>query len=420
MGTIAVLDDDPTGVQDVAQTPIVLDWSADVLARLATGPFHVLTNTRAYAASQAYAVTRDAAAAVRRRYPDAQLLLRGDSTLRGHVAEEYDAVREVVFPGRRPPLLLVPALPGAGRVTLGGVQRVERGGEYVPLDETEYARDGNFTYHSARLLDWAEERSDGLFAADNGIEVQLPELRRRGADAVFEALTACAAKPSPSVCAPDAETVADLHAIADGVRAARAAGVPLIVRSAPAFAAVYCSTLAHDLLPVPRAGSLLVVCGSYVPQTTRQLAHVTDRHPETLIEVPLQPLLGVERGSVIARTARKARECLSRHRLAVIATPRSRASLADDPTDAGQIAVGLAAVTGLLADAAELMLFKGGITAAVCIRDGLGARIAVAEGPVAPGVSVWRLGEHGRRCLVFPGNVGSERGLVDIVEQVLA
>ena len=62
------------------------------------------------------------------------------------------------------PLLLVPALPASGRVTVGGVHMLERDGARVPLHETEYARDGALSYSSADLAAWADERSGGQLA----------------------------------------------------------------------------------------------------------------------------------------------------------------------------------------------------------------------------------------------------------------
>src|SRR5206468_11139000 len=102
---------------------------------------------------------------------------RGDSTLQAHLLEEYLAVRDVAFPGRTPPLLLVPALPYAGRITVGGVHLLERDGRRIPLHETEFAADPSFAYDDARLLQWAEDRSGGLFARAAGREIHLDELR---------------------------------------------------------------------------------------------------------------------------------------------------------------------------------------------------------------------------------------------------
>ena len=130
---------------------------------------HVLTNSRAHSPEEARELIASAAAAARSQHPGARLVLRGDSTLRAHVWEEYDALRAVVAPERAGvPLLLVPALPAAGRVTIGGVHLLERDGERVPLDRTEYARDGALAYSDADLGRWAEERSGGRFVGGRG------------------------------------------------------------------------------------------------------------------------------------------------------------------------------------------------------------------------------------------------------------
>lgn len=78
----------------------------------------------------------DAARVAREAAADARVVLRGDSTLRGHLLEEYLVVRSVVAPGRWPVLLLVPALPAAGRITIDGVHLFVRAGVPTPLHET--------------------------------------------------------------------------------------------------------------------------------------------------------------------------------------------------------------------------------------------------------------------------------------------
>ena len=147
-----VLDDDPTGTQAMSDVSVVLDWSdAEVWKCVEPGDcaVHVLTNSRAHSADEeagGWSRPRATAARAQSRMPRC-VVLRGDSTLRGHLWEEYDALRAIVAPGRAGvPLLLVPALPAAGRVTIDGVHLLERDGERVPLDRTEYARDGALAY----------------------------------------------------------------------------------------------------------------------------------------------------------------------------------------------------------------------------------------------------------------------------------
>jgi uncharacterized protein YgbK (DUF1537 family) len=260
---LVVLDDDPTGTQAVTGVPVLLEWDDELLRRAAEAEppaIHLLTNARAFPPERAYAIVRGAAEAAARAYENPRFLLRGDSTLRGHLLEEYLALREAAFPDRTPPLLLVPALPAAGRVTRGGVHFL---GE-TPLHETEYARDPAFGYSSARLVEWARERSRGYFAAGrevrpDGVEMALLELAEAG---------------EPAVCVPDAETIDDLASIADALRRAEAAGIDVVVRSAPTFVGVLAGNLARGHVAPPAASKLLVVCGSYVPTTTRQLEHL--------------------------------------------------------------------------------------------------------------------------------------------------
>ena len=219
---LVVLDDDPTGVQTLAGIRALLAWDpARVRAALAGRPsVHLITNTRALPAERVRAFVADATRAALEGVPDAAVVLRGDSTLRGHLLEEYLAVCDVVAPSGWPVLLLVPALPSAGRVTVGGVHLFDRDGRRTPLHETEYARDGVFAYSSARLLEWAEERSGGLFQATAGRELHLDVLRSGGAAAVADALLALHSSGDPAVLAPDAETLDDLEIVAEGYRVA--------------------------------------------------------------------------------------------------------------------------------------------------------------------------------------------------------
>lgn len=415
-----VLDDDPTGVQTLAGINVLLAWDAgDVAAALDDRPsVHLITNARALAPERARAVTASAARTALAGAPGSLLVLRGDSTLRGHLLEEVEAVAAVVTAGRVPPLLLVPALPSAGRVTVAGVHLIERGGRFIPLHETEYATDGVFSYRSSSLLEWAAERSAGLFRAGDGRELHLDDLRAGGPDAVVGALEELAAAGRPAVLAPDAVADADLELIAEGYRRAVGAGTLALVRCAPAFVGVLAGTTATDLVPAPGArDGVLVVCGSYVPATTAQLRVLVDERPGSLVEVDPAVLASPDPESEVRRAASAASERIRGGRLAVVSTSRVR-PLGTETLDAGErIAAGIAAVAGAIEPRPSVVVAKGGITSCVTLRDGLGVAAAEVVGPVLPGVSRWRAGDL--EYLVVPGNVGDERLLADIVALVL-
>jgi uncharacterized protein YgbK (DUF1537 family) len=417
---LVVLDDDPTGAQTLAGVRVLLAWEPGRIRRALAGRrcAHLLTNHRALVAERAYEVVRGAAAAALEALPSARLALRGDSTLRGHLLEEYLALRDAALPGRQPPILLVPALPSAGRVTVGGVHYYDRDGVRTPLHETEYARDGVFAYSDARLLAWAEERSQGLLRREDGREIHLTELRARGPEAVADALVELSALGRPAACAPDAETVEDVGVVARGLELALERGARVVVRCAPTFVGVAAGTAAPGLAEPPAApAGAVVVCGSYVPATTRQLIRLLEARPGTLVEVDVLALASDDPGPEVARAAAAASELLVRRRLAVVATPRVRPPGTDNLAAGEQIAVNLARVLRAVEPRPSVVVAKGGITSAVTLREGLGALEAEVLGPILPGVSLWQAGDVA--YVVFPGNVGGDTTLAETVRLIL-
>ncbi|HVQ57356.1 MAG TPA: four-carbon acid sugar kinase family protein [Solirubrobacterales bacterium] len=427
-----VVDDDPTGAQAQAGVPLLLSWGdelVDAVLREDPRALHMLTNSRALDEDQAYAIVRGAAEAVRSAAPEPRLVLRGDSTLRAHLLPEYAGVRDVLAPGETPPLLLVPALPAAGRVTVGGRHWLDRDGRRTPLEQTEFAADAVFAYRSGRLLDWAEERSDGYFLAADGWEVGIDAIRSDdGAGLVRDALLGAAASAAPAAVVPDAETEDDLATIAAGLRQAWERKPSIVVRCAPTFASVLSGAGATGLVAPPTVErGLLVLVGSHVPVSTAQLARLADRYPRSLVEVDAATLAGDAGGAggaaaAIDAAVERAAALLDADRLAIVATTRAVAAAALGAEAGMRVARWMASVVERLRDRTDALLSKGGSTSAVNVRDGLGAECVEIVGPVAPGVSLWRVAGDGGEpypVVVFPGNVGDAGTLVDLVERML-
>jgi uncharacterized protein YgbK (DUF1537 family) len=65
---------------------------------------------------------------------------------------------------------------------------------------------------------------------------------------------------------------------------------------------------------------------------------------------------------------------------------------------------------------------KGGITASDIATEGLSVRKAYVLGQILPGVPVWRIGDESRwpglTYVVFPGNVGNQNALAEIVSSL--
>jgi uncharacterized protein YgbK (DUF1537 family) len=419
------LDDDPTGAQSLQDVRVLLDWRRrrdggnGTLGDLT----FMLTNTRSMDAAEARHTTSDAARVATSRSSEARFLLRSDSTLRGHLLDEYLGLCDVVHAGRRPALLLVPALPAAGRITLGGVHYLERDGHREAVSETVYARDPIFGYRSSHLLDWAEERSQGFFRAARGQTLSLEDLRSSGAALVARRLNELAQAEVPGVLAPDVVTAADLELIAEGLRRADAAGVETVVRCGPAFVAALAGHAASDHVPVPQTHKgLLVVCGSWVPTTTRQLHRLQSRFPGITTQIDLGALRDDGRAAECARASSEVRTHLDARGLAIVSTPREHAAWASDVPAARLVRSSLMDVVSAVADYADIMLTKGGITSADVAVEALAEPEALVVGPVEDGVMHWRFPHTGvgvRDQLVVPGNVGDDDVLTRLVDKVL-
>ncbi|PPD75753.1 hypothetical protein GOBAR_DD27319 [Gossypium barbadense] len=93
--TLVVLDDDPTGTQTVHDVEVLTEWSIKSLVeqfRKKPICFYILTNSRALSSEKATVLIKDicnnlCSAAKSVQHIDYTVVLRGDSTLRGHFPE---------------------------------------------------------------------------------------------------------------------------------------------------------------------------------------------------------------------------------------------------------------------------------------------------------------------------------------------
>jgi uncharacterized protein YgbK (DUF1537 family) len=208
-GPVLVIGDDLTGSNAIgarfarAGLRAVSVSGADRVARAGNADVVVLNvGSRQCGPERARALVRAAVAAVE---APALLAKRVDTTLRGNVGAEVDAVLDAVDPGTR--ALVVPAFPDAGRTTVGGLHLVDG----VPLAETAAARDPLTPVESSRV-------ATILRRGTRRPVTEIPlDVVGRGADAMAAALTATA---EPLVVC-DATTNAHLATIAEAAARVR-------------------------------------------------------------------------------------------------------------------------------------------------------------------------------------------------------
>jgi uncharacterized protein YgbK (DUF1537 family) len=434
---LGVLDDDPTGSQSVhgVQVVTVLDESAcaAALAGPAAACF-VLTNTRSLderaAAGRTARAARSLLAAARRRDTRIQLVSRSDSTLRGHVLAEVaalQAVRREMLGRGFDAVLLIPAFLEAGRLTAADIHWARTGGGLVPVGETEFARDSAFGYAASDLRDFIAEKARGAIARDDVASISLADIRAGGPARVRDLLGGLR---DGAWVVVNATEYSDLEAVACGAALAERAGQRLAFRTGPSFVRAMTGTEPAEPL---RGGQLwpggrppghgLIVVGSHVGQTSRQLAVLRDRADVTAIELSVPAILG-GRPDAAAAAAREVTAALRRSDVLLYT---SRAVAAGDSPE-GSLAIARAvsaavARTVRLALAARpaWILAKGGITSHDVALRGLGMRRAEVAGQLFLGlVSVFRpldaLPEAvGLPYIVFAGNVGDDATLAQVV-----
>jgi uncharacterized protein YgbK (DUF1537 family) len=438
--TLIVLDDDPTGTQSVQHLPVLTAWSVGDLewALEQDAPaVYVLTNTRSLDARSAAARTREvviaASTAATRLGRRIEFISRSDSTLRGHFPLETDTIAEALAElGHARPhgVLIVPAFPDAGRVTIDSTHLVRTGEQLVPVGETEFARDATFGYRSSELGDWVAEKTDGRWASADVLRIVLPVIRS-GPDAVVAVLqTATGGRPIVA----DAVVEDDLRVLALALEQCASAGFEFIARVGPPFVRarigqpVAVPLTADDLratAPTGRRGGGLIVVGSHVGVTSRQLERLRAGQPGIrTVELSVPSIIAADtRDAHVAAIADEVVDALTAGDVIV---HTSRTVVTSDGGEASlaisrEVSAAVCEVVrrALAAHPPAFVIAKGGITSSDVATEGLGIRRAIVRGPMLPGiVSLWESVDGpaaGIPYVVFAGNVGDDDSLLQVV-----
>jgi uncharacterized protein YgbK (DUF1537 family) len=305
------------------------------------------SESRALPAPEAARAVHDAAQRLGPRLRSGLVLKKIDSTLRGAVGAELEALLDVT--GRRA-ALVCPAFPAQGRTVVHGILRV--GG--VPAHESPIARDPNYP---APLSDVAEILRLGLRRPVR--HMPLAEVRAGRA-----ALTHAIEAATGAVLAADAETDADRDSLA-------AASMLLAGSAGLARAAASAMAYAGGAVPLPEGRAWLIVAGSQ---------HAASRSQTAALRAA-----GVARVTVEAGTVPDV--------LSLIATLRSgrpaliESSEAPDSRSAMAARLGQAAAAVLAATRPDLVAVTGGETARALLR-ALGATRLELVGAPSSGLAL--------------------------------
>ena len=439
-----VLDDDPTGTQSVSDLPILTRWEVeDFIWAFESGKpaVYVMTNSRSLSPADAEKVNREvvfsALAAAKECQAELAFVSRSDSTLRGHFPLEPQTIMdEMEKTGAAPAdaIILVPAFGDAGRITVDGIHYAGSEQEgFIPVGETEFAKDATFGYHESSLPRWVAEKTAGKVKAEEVEILKLQDLRGNLANVSQQLEQA----QNGQVLVADTVTEEDLRQLALALIKAEAKGKNFVYRVGPPFVRARIGQEVHP--PLTReeiatargerelaAGGLIVV-GSHVELTTRQLNRLREEEKPTALEIEVQQIIDPERrdkhlkdvtdqaisaiknGNVIVRTSRK-----------LVTGVDGDASL----EISRQVSAAVVKVTKEILKAAppRFVVAKGGITSSDTASKGLEIRRAMVIGPMLEGiVSLWTASSGpatGIPYVVFAGNVGNEESLTQVVRKL--
>lgn len=349
---------------------------------------------------------------------------RIDSTLRGNIGPEVEAVLEALGPASV--AVVTGAFPASGRTTRAGIHYVNG----VPLAETAVRNDP--------LCPVTESHVPTLLRRQTGMPVaQLPlETIRAGARAVAGAIADLALQGVRILCA-DAETDGDILALGQGMARSRltcvaadpgpltaayiAAVMPAVAPAAPDAAVPAASVTGPTSAAQKR---VLVVAGSVTPVTREQLDYLESESGTRLVTVDAAAL-GQGGEPAEAEVERVVKQlAASEADVPVVGVRTSTVLPETDAAVAGRISAGFAEIAARalehLPGVTGLYTSGGDITVATCRRLGAGA-IQLQEEVLPLAVQGRLLGgkHHGLPIVTKGGLVGDATAALSCIRHLL-
>ncbi|MDQ0169299.1 four-carbon acid sugar kinase family protein [Paenibacillus tundrae] len=438
---IIVLDDDPTGVQTVHGISVYTDWSVDSIDRgfqEDNSMFFILTNSRGFTAAETTKAHQEIAAniveAAQRNNCEFTIISRGDSTLRGHYPLETEVLKDTVeaksnirFDGE----ILLPFFKEGGRFTIDNVHYVQYNTELVPAGETEFAKDRTFGYTKSHLGEWAEEKSNGQYKADQMTYISLESLRAMDIDLIEQQLLNVENFNKVIVNAVD---YSDVQVFTIALIRAFNKGKHFMFRSAAALTKVMGGVSNKSLLTREEMMSDntnhggLVIIGSHVKKTTEQFEELKKSSVVEFVEFNVHLVLEPDQfDNELNRVVETTNKLILEGKNVAVYTKRERLDLGEDrKEDELKLSVKISdAVTSIvkrLEVRPAYIIAKGGITSSDIGTNGLEVKRATVAGQIRPGIPVWTTGDEskfpGISYVIFPGNVGTITDLREVVEML--
>lgn len=437
---LVVLDDDPTGTQTCHDIDVLMAWDSTTLDyefSLGVKGFFILTNSRALPPTDArrliVEITENVTKAAEKAAKSVEIVLRGDSTLRGHLPAEPEAVEEVL--GKFDAWIVAPFFFEGGRLTIDDIHYVKEGDLLVPASQTPFAQDATFGYKNSNLRKYVMEKCGSRFDESSFVSITLDDIRHHGPAGVTQKLLSA---PPGSVVIVNAAAESDMRVFVAGLLEAEINDRRYLYRTGAAFVStrlgitrippLTLQDLGVSATTIDHQPGGLLIAGSYVPKTTAQLRCLRESRGDKLVVIELEvaELIASPAAAraAVVKAAGEASQKLGAGQDVLVMTSRTliRGGDALSSLEIGsKVAQALVQLVELIEVRPRYLIAKGGITSSDAATKGLKMRRARILGQAAPGVPLWRCDEETSRhpgvpYVVFPGNVGSDETLAEIVQ----
>lgn len=435
---LIILDDDPTGIQTIHGLNVYMSWDQEVFKEIFAKNeiAFIHTNTRAYPQSKVRIILKEIMTNIlhvaKNNNSTFEIISRSDSTLRGHYPFETEYIRNFIEKETDEKIdgeILVPFFKEGGRVTFKDIHYVLDEQNIIPADQTEFAKDPDFSFNNSDLKLYIEEKTHGKHSASSVISIPLDILRKGNHSEIKKKLLG--AKNFSRIIV-NAVEYDDLKAFIPSLMEARKKGKHFIYRTAASFVKTY--TFNDDIELLSRSDfpafkntndTILLIAGSYTEKTSLQLDQLKLSFPVESLELKVRELLKDDL-SFEAETRRATGEIASVLRSGknpVLFTSRKLVNSDDHLKTAERISHALVKIIQDLDQRPGAIIAKGGITSSVLAVNGLKIRKAQVKGQILPGVPVVETGDEskwpGLSYIIFPGNVGNKESLMELYSKLL-
>jgi uncharacterized protein YgbK (DUF1537 family) len=369
-------------------------------------------------------------AEARTLHKDVQILSRSDSTLRWNYPCEVDAIAAAIRNDGKDPgaEIICPCFIEGNRVTKNNIHYAIDHECWIPIDETEFAKDKTFAYHTSNLIEYICEKRQKKISKDHFISISDSALEEQSSTVLDQLMKA-----------EDGQFII-VNAVNDKQIAYFALQYLKACRQGKYFLYRGASSMIRYLMKQPyipdwrpkkadamNAKGGLIVAGSHVGKTTKQLQTAEESGLcQTVVFHQSSLLQGIKAKQIEANIcAKKIEEYLAAGRTVCYMTDRQRIDLPDKDEQAqlifaSQISECFLSVIKKIHTVPSFVIGKGGITSCALGKMVMRTNRVLVLGQIEKGITVWRGEEKAQfpniPYIVFPGNVGNDETLMHVIK----